>query len=54
MRDPLEGGGQVNGGRLWTRADVVDMGKCRHMRRLRSKMDRTEQESGLEVKEREL
>ena len=33
---------------------MVDMGKCRHIRRLRSKMDRTEKEFGLEVKEREL
>ena len=40
MRDPLEGDWQLNGRRLWTRADVVDMGKCRHIRRLWSKMDR--------------
>ena len=32
---------------------MVDVGKSRHIRCLRSKMDRTQQEFGLEVKERE-
>ena len=39
---------------LWTRADAVDVGKSKHIRCLQSKMDRTQKEFGLEVKDREL
>jgi len=54
VRDPLEGGWQLNWGWIWTRADVADMGKSRCIRYFQSKMDRTQQQCWLEVKEREL
>ena len=50
VRDQLEGGLTIKWREAWTRADVMDMGKRRHIRRLRNKMDRTQQEFGLEVK----
>ena len=53
VRGQLEGGLTIKWREAWTRADVMDMGKRRHIRRLRNKMDRTQQEFGLEVRERE-
>ena len=53
VRDQLGGVLRIKWREAWTRADVMDMGKRRHIRRLRNKMDRTQQEFGLEVRETE-
>ena len=39
VRGQLEGGLTIKWREAWTRADVMDMGKRRHIRRLRNKMD---------------
>ena len=54
VREQLEAGLTIKWREAWTRVDVMDMGKRRHIRRLGNILDTTQQEFGLEVKERDL